>query len=152
MYIEWFSPAIIEDVVELIHYCLSFAAHTDSLYGIRNISVLMNNVILTMLKIIVPIISVAMVTGLVCSYMQVGVMFTTKTLQVKLDKLNPISGFKRLFSLRSVVELVKAVSKAAMMIYISFSYLKKEQGLLVNLFDMSIELLALIYGVLVLIF
>ncbi len=97
MYIEWFSPAIIEDVVELIHYCLSFAAHTDSLYGIRNISVLMNNVILTMLKIIVPIISVAMVTGLVCSYMQVGVMFTTKTLQVKLDKLNPISGFKRLF-------------------------------------------------------
>jgi len=139
MYIQWFSSTIIEDIVELIHYCLSFAAHTDTLYGVRNISVIMNNVILTMLKIIIPIISVAMITGIVCSYMQVGVMFTTKTLEVKLDKLNPISGFKRLFSLRSVVELVKAVSKASFMIYLSFSYLKKEQGLLVNLFDMSIE-------------
>jgi len=67
----------------------------------------------------------------------VGFLFTTETLKLKLDRINPLSGFKRMFSARSLVELTKSSSKAAVMIYITYAYLKDKQSLLVNLFDMD---------------
>ena len=44
---------------------------------------------------------------------QIGLMFTTKPLAPKLDKLNPISGFKRIFGLRSAVKGGMGVAKLA---------------------------------------
>ena len=40
-----------------------------------------------------------------------GWLFSTKALAVKLDKLNPIAGIKRLFSTNSLMELLKAFAK-----------------------------------------
>lgn len=42
---------------------------------------------------------------------QVGALFTTKTMAPKFSRINPISGFKKIFSARSVVELVKSLVK-----------------------------------------
>lgn len=138
LYIQIFNRRIAEDLYGLYQYVMSYAGSTATLYETKNLAVLMNEVIMTMLRIILPIIFVAMLTGLICSVLQVGVMFTNETLKVKFDKINPISGFKRLFSIRSLVEMVKSISKAAAMIYLTYSYLRNEQDLLVNLFDMEI--------------
>lgn len=45
-----------------------------------------------------PIMLVALIAGLISNYIQVGVMFTTEPLQPKLEKIDPIKGFKRIFS------------------------------------------------------
>ena len=36
-----------------------------------------------------------------------GYFFSTKALQPKLEKINPISGAKRIFAMRALVELIK---------------------------------------------
>lgn len=42
-----------------------------------------------------------------------GMNFSTESIMPKPDKLNPINGFKRIFSMNSVVELIKSIAKVA---------------------------------------
>ena len=42
-----------------------------------------------------------------------GMNFSTEAIMPKPDKLNPINGFKRIFSMNSVVELIKSIAKVA---------------------------------------
>lgn len=104
----------------------------------RSFTAFIAQIMLDLLLMLGPILMVVLVTGVTLNYMQVGFLFTTESLKFKLDRLNPINGFKRMFSLRSIVELVKSSSKAAVMIYITFSYLRDNQAILINLFDMDI--------------
>lgn len=62
--------------------------------------------------LLVPILlffAVALLAGLV----QNGFLFAPKALEMKLEKFSPISGFKRLFSIRQLVEFLKGLLKIA---------------------------------------
>ena len=67
-----------------------------------------------------PIMLVALIAGLFSNYIQVGVMFTAEPLQPKLEKIDPIKGFKRIFSLRAIVELLKSILKISFVGAITF--------------------------------
>ncbi len=71
-----------------------------------------------------PILIVAMLVGVVTNIMQVGWLVTTKPLKPKFSKLNPISGFKRIFSLKAIVELVKSLLKFALILTVVFNTVK----------------------------
>lgn len=88
----------------------------------EGIIIVFYKMIITVSIIVIPITAIALITGLVLSYAQVGFLFTTKTLEVKLSKLNPIEGFKKLFSKKSVVELIKALIKIFIVGYAIYSY------------------------------
>ena len=60
---------------------------------------------------ITPLLILAAIVVFACSGIVGGYNFTWKAVQPKASKLNPITGLKRIFSLRSLVELVKAVAK-----------------------------------------
>lgn len=63
--------------------------------------------VITLLPLLLPLVALALFANLV----QVGFLFSPKALAPKLDKLNPLSGLKRLVSWRGAVELVKSVFK-----------------------------------------
>ena len=58
----------------------------------------------------------AAVVGLAGEFLQVGVLVTTEKLKPTLDKLNPMEGFKKMFSLDSLFELGKTLIKAALIL------------------------------------
>lgn len=58
-----------------------------------------------------PVFGVFVILALASSLGQSGILFTAETITPKLEKLSPISGFKRLFSLRSLVEFLKGIFK-----------------------------------------
>lgn len=60
-----------------------------------------------------PLILLLLVAGVVMNLIQVGFLFSPKSIAPKIGRLNPISGFKKFFSIRSAVELLKAVLKLA---------------------------------------
>lgn len=62
-------------------------------------------------KLVLPVLLIAMVAGFSANYIQIGFLFTTEPLMMKLEKLNPIEGAKKIFSIRSLVELVKSILK-----------------------------------------
>ena len=51
------------------------------------------------------------VIAIAASVVQVGPLFSPKRLEPKLNKISPIAGFKRLFSVESIVEFIKGVIK-----------------------------------------
>lgn len=72
---------------------------------------------------IAPVMGVAIIAGLASNLMQIGFLFTSEPLQMKLEKLNPISGAKRIFSVRAIVELIKSLLKITIVGAVTFSVL-----------------------------
>ena len=58
-----------------------------------------------------PFMAALMLAGLAVNYLQVGILLTSKPLVPNFSRLNPISGFQKFFSLRSLVELAKNLAK-----------------------------------------
>ncbi len=106
------------------HYTLAQTEGIDAFYQDGNIHKYMTQVCLLILKLSLPTLLVAMVIGVLVSYMQVGFLFTTETLKPKLEKINPLKGAKNLFSTRSLVELAKSLAKATLIVFASYDYLK----------------------------
>ncbi len=65
------------------------------------------------MMLILPIGGVAMVLGVVMSGAQTRFLFAASLLKPKFSRLNPVTGLKNLFSLKSLVELIKSILKVA---------------------------------------
>lgn len=63
------------------------------------------------LKVVLPIFGIAVLSTIAVQLAQTRFLFTTKTLEWKLDKLNPINGLKKMFSMKTVMELIKSMLK-----------------------------------------
>ncbi|MDR7856253.1 flagellar biosynthesis protein FlhB [Tissierella sp.] len=79
--------------------------------------------ILTLFLIVIsPILAVAFLSSLIINYFQVGFLFTSKTLKIKFDRLNPVEGFKKIFSKRALMELLKSILKIGLVGYVAVKY------------------------------
>ena len=107
--------------------------------SIWDFMVLFRETLIEMLLMMLPFIAVALVAGVIIEIYQVKWEPTTKPLQPKLSKLNPINGFKKFFSLNALVELLKAILKIVLIIWVAYSTLKNEWNNLFILFDMPLE-------------
>jgi flagellar biosynthetic protein FlhB len=94
--------------------------------------------LILLIKVILPFAGAIMIAGLVANIVQIGLLFTFEPIIPKLEKINPLSGFKRLFSARSLVETVKNILKITFIGYIAYATIKGEYAILISLADMSI--------------
>ena len=60
---------------------------------------------------IAPLLLLLIIVAFFAPMLLSGWMISSKALMPKFDRINPISGFGRIFSMRSLVELVKAIAK-----------------------------------------
>ena len=106
--------------------------------SIRDFCRLLNGNILSMGLIILPIFAAALVVAFIVDVYQVKWRPTAKPLRPKLSKLNPISGFKRLFSKEKLIDLLKSLLKLVLIGYLAYSTLKGQFAVLFSLFDMEL--------------
>ncbi len=71
-----------------------------------------------------PFALMLLAAGTLINVAQVGVLFSPQAIRPKLERLNPFSGFRKFFSVRSSVELVKSVLKLAIVTYIVYLSLR----------------------------
>ena len=69
-----------------------------------------------------PFLLVTLILSVAATFAQTRLLVSTESLKPKLSKLNPLSGFKRLFSLHSVVELIKNLIKISILLYLIYDY------------------------------
>ncbi|NGZ05564.1 MAG: flagellar biosynthesis protein FlhB [Magnetococcales bacterium] len=77
----------------------------------QGVAVLVDGVLTGMLVDMAPFLAVFIFMALFGSMVQHGFLFSLDPLKPKFSKLNPWTGFKRLFSKRSLVDLFKSVLK-----------------------------------------
>ena len=105
----------------------------DDLFTISGIARLTQQLIYTLFIVLMPVLSLIMVSGLASNYWQVGFLFTAKPLVPNINRLNPIEGFKRIFSKRAFAELLKSFFKLAIIIYVAYSELSNSVRTLTRL-------------------
>jgi flagellar biosynthetic protein FlhB len=88
-------------------------------------------------KVIAPILLISALVAVSANYLQVGFLFSIKPLIPKFNKLNPIEGFKNIFSKNAFVEFLKSAFKIAVVAYVIYSYLKKNFILIPELLAMD---------------
>ncbi len=101
--------------------------------------ILFREILIQVVLMMLPFMGAALVVGIAIEIYQVKWQPTTKPLKPKLSKLNPINGFKKFFSLNALIELLKAVLKIALIVWVAYSTLKKEWDSLFILYEMPIE-------------
>jgi flagellar biosynthetic protein FlhB len=74
-----------------------------------------SNIFSQALSMLLPIFAVAMLVGVIGNVIQTGPMFVPNRIMPKFSKINPINGFKRLFSVTSLVELFKSICKVTIL-------------------------------------
>lgn len=104
-----------------------------------NVMSLFYTVITQLLMMLAPIFAIALLTAVAGNYVQIGFLLTAEPLKPKFDKLNPLSGFKQIFSLRSVVELFKSILKLTVVGIIVFLTIWKEWDRILALGNVPVE-------------
>jgi flagellar biosynthetic protein FlhB len=71
-----------------------------------------------------PILAVSLLLGFASNLLQVGFLASGEAIKPQLSRINPAEGFKRIFSRRSLFELIKSLLKIAIIAIVCFLYLR----------------------------
>jgi len=103
---SWMFSSLSEFMGGIFRDIGSFKIHDITTASTLSITILKN-----ILSIILPFMLVIVVAGIVANIIQIGFLFSPEAFSPKLSKFNLIKGIKKLFSLKSLVELVKSLIK-----------------------------------------
>ena len=112
--------------------------YTTDEFGSGMAGAFMRDSLVEVLIICLPVFIAAVLVAFVVTVAQVKWQVTTKPLQPKFSKFNPVNGFKRIFSKDKLFELIKDVIKIALIFYVAYSDLKDGAETIGLLYDLSL--------------
>lgn len=104
-----------------------------------NIFMVFLAVLKELIFLLAPIMGAALIAGIAANYIQFGFLFSAETIKPKLEKLDPIKGLKRIFSLRAIVELLKSSLKISLVGIVVFGVLWSRKEEIFSLAKHSVE-------------
>jgi len=115
----WYTDRMASVFIE--HLSPQSIMHVSGGLNIQEVTGLFTRVMIGFFLTIFPLLGTALVAGVLANVLQIGFMFTTQTLKVKLSKLNPVNGFKQMFSPRKLVDLTKNILKVTVVGYVAYT-------------------------------
>jgi len=131
---SWMFSSMSEFMGGMLRNIGSFRIHDITTASTLSIIILKN-----VLSIILPFMLAVVVAGIVANIVQIGFLFSPEAFSPKLSKFNPINGIKKLFSLKSLVELVKSLIKITFVGGIAYLTIKTELKTIPTLMQMDIK-------------
>lgn len=122
-----FGGMITTNIRELLVYSFSGNGIPDAM-DVTSVSQAMLVAVIFLIKIMLPIFGAAVLAALVFNLLQTGFLFSSKAAQPKIERINMIQGFKRIFSMRTLIELLKSTLKLMVISYMAYSEFKKHMG------------------------
>ncbi|MDD5167385.1 MAG: flagellar biosynthesis protein FlhB [Syntrophales bacterium] len=106
----WFGSAgMVKDMLKMMKK--TFISAGTTAIDINTIQSSMVGMAYELFIILMPIMLTVVIASLLTNLAQTGFLFSAEALAPKLSKIDPLKGFKRIFSLQSFVELVKNLLK-----------------------------------------
>lgn len=91
----------------------------------------------SLFSVFFPLIGILMLIGAIANLVQVGPIFSPQPLKPDFNRINPISGFKRVFSIKLLFEAAKSIIKLALFASILFFAIKSAMPSLMGLMQMN---------------
>ncbi len=107
--VSWFIPSILRNSQSLL---TPFLSDADSLAtDQKGLSIILYKLAFTSFGIIAMPLAAAIIAGIATSFLQHGFVLSAESIMPKLNKISPIAGFGRIFSMRSLVDFIKNIVK-----------------------------------------
>ena len=98
--------------------------------------------------VILPFLGLGFIVAFYSNSLQFQFKVTTKPLKPKFSKLSPISGFKRIFSLNTLMQLLKSVIKVVVISYLAYNVIMDHIHEFYLIYDISLnQSLLLMYDI-----
>lgn len=99
----------------------------------------LGEMLMDILILIAPILALAFIIYFLGDLVQVKWKISGEALKPKFSHLNPISGFKRMFSVQSLINLLKSVAIVFICIYIIYTEITENIYALYGLYDVTLQ-------------
>lgn len=97
-----------------------------------------------------PLFLFLAITAVAVNVAQVGILLSTTSLEPKANRISPMSGIKRIFSAKGMVELAKGLFKIAIIAVVVYKTLLSETETMRSMFDMDVAKIFSLSGDLIL--
>jgi len=114
--------------------------------NINTVMYLLQDGVISIIKIAAPIFAVSFAVAVVGEIYQVKWKPTMKPLKPKFGNLSPAKGFKRIFSSQSLINLVKSLVIIAIIIYLSWNTISNNMHVILNIYDYTLMRALLVIG------
>ena len=94
--------------------------------------------LISIVLIAAPFLIVAVIIAFLLNVLQQKWMVTAKPLQPKANKISPLSGFKRIFSVKQLVELLKAIAMMAVIGIVAYQTIKDKLPLILTFYNIPL--------------
>ncbi len=134
------GPMLADQLKELMTFVFSQAPLMNTTN--ESIMAFFSQRVINFFILLAPIFAILLIVAYGINLLQVGFLFTTKTLEPKLDKLDITKGIKKLLSVRSLVELTRDIIKISLIAYVGYKSITAELDTFYNLSDNSVAVFA----------
>ena len=111
---------------------------THGEYNMQYTIALIRSAALDMLKLLIPFFGIGFILAIVIELAQVKWKPTSKPLQPKFSKFNPVNGIKRMFSVRTLVSLIKQIVILVVIFIVVYNKLKSRMSDIYMLYDIPL--------------
>jgi flagellar biosynthetic protein FlhB len=120
-----FGTSIVQNTGKMLTEMFSGGFIQDTV-TINSVSIVFRSALRYFFIIVAPLFIAAFLSAVAFNLIQVGFLFSAKAIQPKLDKISMVQGFKRMFSGRTVIELLKSIAKVSIIAIVGYGAYKTE--------------------------
>lgn len=135
---KFLSPFIFQAIEKSIADFIALGVTTTELTTDNLIDIFLQGV-LTFALSSIPMLIASTAAAIIFTGAQTRFLMTFKLLNFKGNRISPIAGFKRMFSMRGVVELIKSLLKIIILGVICYNTIVKNFTLIVRMMDVEIS-------------
>lgn len=132
------APHMYRNFRDAMYMFMGMAADSDSFHQEAGREMLVKAMLL-FLESALPLLLIGVLTAVAVTFFQTRMAFSMDVLKFKMERISPLKGFKRMFSIRSVVELIKALIKITILGWVVYVFLKGRMEELSRLMEGTVE-------------
>lgn len=146
IYIGDMGEGLMNEFVRIYNSISTLASSYNDEINVNTATALLGDTLINILLIIAPIMILMFAISFLGDFVQFKWKVTTKPLQPKLSKINPLKGFKRIFSMQSLMNFVKSAALVCIIGYILYGELSDLNGFVLGMYDVSLPAAIVLIG------
>ena len=124
VFVLFFSTAFIyETMVDFFKWI--YGLNVSKAFLKESLKIIFSKMIWVGVKCLIPIFATVVFSAVIINIVQIGFLFAPEVLSWKFERINPVNGIKKLFSMQSLVETIKGIFKFVFVIAITWFFVKE---------------------------
>ena len=122
--VQMMGGALVERFHGLLNACFGYIAIATPEMIPTIMEEIFKITVLSFLTMAAPFLAVTAVLAVGVTFFQTKMLVAGESIRPKFNRISPLQGFKRLFSLRSIIEAVKGMLKITILLALIFNYFR----------------------------